>query len=69
MVVIVFLLCTRRQAERKIFTYERGAPLNADGGLFSTCDDYARFIRFLLSDGQDIDFLAFEHGFCAVWSV
>eukprot|EP00415_Alexandrium_ostenfeldii_P001177 UN1177 len=42
------------EAPRKIFTYEQGSAVNADGGLFSTIEDYARFVRFLISDGHGI---------------
>jgi len=38
-----------QEAERKIFTYERGSALNGDGGMFSTIQDYQRFVRWMLS--------------------
>jgi CubicO group peptidase (beta-lactamase class C family) len=39
---------------KKIFTYDRAAGKgpNADGGIFSTMDDVARFLEFLMSDGR-----------------
>lgn len=42
-------------APRKVFTYEQGGLINADGGMFSTIGDYARFVKFLISGGPAVD--------------
>lgn len=44
------------EGPRRIFSYDRatGRGPNADGGLFSTVPDLARFARFLSSDGLGV---------------